>query len=296
MENIISLKEKLKKISLFLDSMETGKINKIEKDILLQKLRDFYLEISNIDVEKAQSNFIPEASSKVQVLKKEEPVKVDFTPPVQIKPEPEIIKEEIKLEPIVAVDNPIEESLQINDDSVSDDVLKTADPEFVTEINDEDLFEFEEPVQEIKVIAEPVNLIEESQKQVMQEAAKKPSVEQASLFSSGNSTGIKTLGEQLGQNKTSINEMLSQKSNSQDIGTILKPISDIKAAIGVGDRFLYIRELFAGNTELFDATISHLNVLASYDEAHSYLASRFSWDEKSNTVATFLNVVKRRYV
>lgn len=292
MENIISLKEKLKKISLFLESIETNKINKIEKDILLQKLRDLYLEVSNLDEEKARSGFVPEASPKVQVLQKEEPVKIEFAPPVQIKPEPEIIEKEIKPELVVDVETPIQEDLTENEDIV----FETAEPEVVDKIDDEDLFEFEEPVEEIKVIVEPVVPVAETVQPLAQDVAKKPSVEQASLFSSDNSAGVKTIGEQLGQNKTSLNEMLAQKSAPQDIGTRLKPITDIKAAIGVGDRFLYIRELFAGNTELFDATITNLNALSSYNEAHQFLSSKFTWNESSNTVSTFLNVVKRRYV
>jgi hypothetical protein len=317
MEKIIALKEKLKKISLFVESIEGNNISIIEKDILLQELREFYLEVYNLDATKATTDFIPEPGPKVQVLIKEEPVKVEFSQPEPVKPESVKVFEEIKPEPVkvfeeVKPEPVIEEpkKVEILPDPVIevDEIPVIDDDEIFAEekIDDDDLFDFAEPeevvsitpepVKPVEPTPEPVKPVEQKPEPIVQEPVKKPVVEQASLFGGNTSSGVKTLGEQLGQNKTSLNEALAQKSAPQDITSRLKPVTDIKAAIGVGDRFLYIRELFAGSTDTFDETINHLNSLHSFSDAQSYLNEKFRWDETSGTVGSFLNVVKRRYV
>jgi len=278
MEKIITLKEELKKISSFIESFENKNLSKIDKDILLQKIRDLYLGVIDLD-EKTVSDFKPQAGSGVQFPITEKPQAVSFEKQpesVIAKPEPTISTPE----PVIAKPEPInvisekEEMLVEFADSFNSEPEQVITPVVVAET---------------KPIPEPVIIKQEPQ-------VKKPIVEQANLFAGGHNGGVKTIGEQLGQNKTSLNEMLGQKNHMDDVATRLKPLTDIKAAIGVGDRFLYIRELFGGNTDSFDSTISHLNSLNSFQDAHNYLASNFKWDESQSTVSTFINIVKRRYV
>ena len=42
-----------------------------------------------------------------------------------------------------------------------------------------------------------------------------------------------------------------------------KPVSDIGAAIGINDKFYYIRELFSGDSRAYQDTIRRLNSSAS---------------------------------
>lgn len=72
------------------------------------------------------------------------------------------------------------------------------------------------------------------------------------------------------------------------------PVDDIRHAISLGDRFLFQRELFAGNGELMQKTLNALNEQTSYNEAVHYI-SQFDWDKESSTYELFLNVLKRRF-
>lgn len=74
-----------------------------------------------------------------------------------------------------------------------------------------------------------------------------------------------------------------------------KPVSDIRQAISLGDRFLYQRELFAQNAELMQKTLNELNELSSFDEAIAYISSKFQWDTESSTYQQFLVTLHRRF-
>lgn len=89
---------------------------------------------------------------------------------------------------------------------------------------------------------------------------------------------------------TELSEKLSQS-----------PITDIKKAMGLNDRISTQNELFGGDNAAFDATVSTLNQLRTYDDAKDYLirnvAQKYSWasKDKKDKAKEFIKLVKRRY-
>ena len=74
-----------------------------------------------------------------------------------------------------------------------------------------------------------------------------------------------------------------------------QPVSDLKQAISIGDRFLYQRELFGKNGELMQRTIADLNGLSSFDEAMAYIDKHFNWDKELPSYELFVNALHRRF-
>ena len=72
-------------------------------------------------------------------------------------------------------------------------------------------------------------------------------------------------------------------------------VEDIRQAISLGDRFLFQRELFAGNGELMQKTLDEINGLGSLSEAMDYVRNNFDWDNESTAAQLFENVLKRRF-
>ena len=72
-------------------------------------------------------------------------------------------------------------------------------------------------------------------------------------------------------------------------------VEDIRQAISLGDRFLFQRELFAGNGELMQKTLDEINSFGSLSEAMDYVLDNFEWDKESTAVQLFENVLKRRF-
>lgn len=80
------------------------------------------------------------------------------------------------------------------------------------------------------------------------------------------------------------------------------PIDDLKKALGVNEKFLYINELFGGNVNQFNSAISELNKGEDFDQARAYMEKELvesnEWMKKTKkTVAKdFIKLVRRRYL
>ncbi len=74
------------------------------------------------------------------------------------------------------------------------------------------------------------------------------------------------------------------------------PISDLRHAISLGDRFLFQRELFEQNGELMQKTLEALNELPNLDSALAYIDKHFgSWDKDSTAYQLFYTILQRRF-
>ncbi len=72
------------------------------------------------------------------------------------------------------------------------------------------------------------------------------------------------------------------------------PVSDIRQAISIGDRFLFQRELFGGNGEAMQKLLDRFNACSGFGEAMD-IVSRQDWDKDSPTYELFVNVLRRRF-
>ena len=79
------------------------------------------------------------------------------------------------------------------------------------------------------------------------------------------------------------------------------PIDNIQAAMGLNERIFTLKELFAGDKDLFDDTCRRLNELHSFDAARALLIHGVARDqnwagvERLKMAEQFLRIVARRY-
>ncbi len=105
----------------------------------------------------------------------------------------------------------------------------------------------------------------------------------------------KTLGESFIGEKRSVNDMIISNKQDKNNGIIGKPIKDLTKGLAINDRFLFQRELFAGNGDLMKQTLLQLNELYDFNSAISFIASNFNWDLEAETTKAFMNYIKRKY-
>lgn len=73
------------------------------------------------------------------------------------------------------------------------------------------------------------------------------------------------------------------------------PVKDIRSAISLNDRILFINSLFGEDPMLFQTVLTKINSMTSLDEAVEYVRSeRPSWDMDSDEVYRFMMAVRRR--
>jgi len=98
---------------------------------------------------------------------------------------------------------------------------------------------------------------------------------------------------------TSVNEKLKQ--SRIDLGDALTevPIRDLRKAIGVNDRYLFINELFRGDEVSYERSIKTINGFSILPEAEYWIQRELKikngWNEADEVVKHFDQLVKRRF-
>ena len=72
-----------------------------------------------------------------------------------------------------------------------------------------------------------------------------------------------------------------------------------KLAINLNDKFRFINELFAGNTNEYNIAIEQLNNVDSMDEASAYikgLKSIYNWDDNHEMVKNMNGLIQKRFL
>ncbi len=100
-------------------------------------------------------------------------------------------------------------------------------------------------------------------------------------------------------------ETLNERFATEETATVADklrkvPIRNLKDAIGLNEKFLFINDLFAGEKENYDGALEKLNGFDNYIEADDYmrnqLISKYEWDQDQKSVRTFMELVERRYL
>ncbi len=77
------------------------------------------------------------------------------------------------------------------------------------------------------------------------------------------------------------------------------PVKDLRKAIGINDRYLYINELFRGDEAMYERSIKTINSFAIWPEAEYWirreLKTKLGWTDSEPTVKQFDQLVKRRF-
>lgn len=96
---------------------------------------------------------------------------------------------------------------------------------------------------------------------------------------------------------------LFQRADSKELSDKLSnlPIADLTKAFSINERIFTIQELFNGNQDLFNSTISKVNAAANYEEATQILADgvakELNWSDESKIrkAEGFVKKVQRRF-
>lgn len=93
-----------------------------------------------------------------------------------------------------------------------------------------------------------------------------------------------------------LNDQL-QNQSSEVIGEKLNTskLSDIQSAIGINDRFLFIRELFENNSDAYNECINFINNTNDLNAIERHFQSKTNWDFENPTVIQFMELTKRKF-
>lgn len=257
------------------------------------------------EVEFIQSRF-KGAKQLIQILSEKENKQLK-----NIRPRPiakKVVEEEILLEPKEEVVKAAEPQVQMSvEETESLQELSNFEEELKVDVSDEIVSKVEEPVvaavekaelkKEDPVLEDKLNKVEpEVEKETEQEFAS--SEESESGVELDEEEDIDEANHRLGDSfskENSVNELLGNDESSKlEYKISNSPVESIKTAIGINDRYQYIRELFEGSSDTFNDTVTELDKLDNIKDAVNYLQQNYKW-KKNDTSLKFVNLVKRRF-
>jgi hypothetical protein len=112
---------------------------------------------------------------------------------------------------------------------------------------------------------------------------------------------VPTPVKEVDNNQVSVNEKIKQGSDKQRLGDKLQQtaIKDLRVAISINQRFLFINSLFDGRTEVFNEALEKIESAATgyaAKEIEKELVQRHGWDVEDKNVMHFSNLIERRFL
>lgn len=263
-----------------------GRIPRIELDMIMSNLREIYeyfyklQELNNNLITKPLSPIeIPEEKKKPKFKEKAEPEQIKLNHPVEVKPKPEIKTDEIiKQEEVKTVELKIETEPEKTEEKIVE-VIQQSDEKV-----------FEPPLQPkekpIEVIPQPEDKSIITKSDIKPEKSKTPEQKKSTLDLFAETSN--TIGDKfLEKNDISIAANMSHNQ-----------IINIKKAIGINEKFLFINELFHGNMHDYNLALDKFNSYETVYEAGHFideLKSKNNWKTDENPFNQFVDIIKRKY-
>lgn len=99
------------------------------------------------------------------------------------------------------------------------------------------------------------------------------------------------VGDVLGSGKKVVGDMKNMDSMPTPP---MSKITDLRKAIGLNDKFIMLRDLFAGNEEHYNTTIDMLNSFEDLDDCMIYIVENFAWNPDSEGAKLIVSLIERK--
>jgi hypothetical protein len=94
-------------------------------------------------------------------------------------------------------------------------------------------------------------------------------------------------------------EQQKPAAQSVNLFSAVKTPRDIRSAIGINDKYLFLNELFNNHKSNYEETLDKLNHFSTADQAEDWIRTKVApahkWDGEDATVTSFYTLVKRHF-
>ncbi|HET9056480.1 MAG TPA: hypothetical protein VFN30_06510 [Chitinophagaceae bacterium] len=110
----------------------------------------------------------------------------------------------------------------------------------------------------------------------------------------------KEINESINIAPESLNDKLKEEKKEMVDHLKSTPIADLKKAIGINERFVFIDELFRGDEMMYERSIKTINAFPGFQEAQYWmereLKLKLGWDMEKKAVKNLYDLVRRRFL
>ncbi len=261
-----------------------------ESEIEIERI---YVEEDEAEVEDDVEEVLPESEEEVEICSMYgrpmadcEPAEDEVVVEEEVSAVEPIVNDEIDHEAILLLYDDEEEGVESEAVESEENNVAEAAEEVVKEENVE--FEIEDNVAPEKldvqedVIAEKEEIVE-----VLEETVE--SVEEPAEIE----TPQVVLGDILSSEQTTIADNLAEQT-TMDVATAASAVLSLRDTIGVNDKYILMRDLFAGDSEYYNNSIDQLDSFDSLDEAMLYIYDNFRWNPNCEGARLLMELLARK--
>ena len=279
----MDLKMRLQRVLQILEDAErAGALSDLERDMVLSDLREAYAEVRFVGVTESVKEEVKAEPTPVVV-----PVVPVAEPAVEPVAKPEPMDEDEEDEPEVEVELLFNEE---DDDEIEEEV-ESEPQEPITPVA---------PVTPTAPIETPAPVVEQPKEEPKVEPKEEPKEEPfIPRISPNPSSAILSLYED--EPAPVIGEQFHDKPSVADTIACPKgvaestPVSSLRGAIGVADKFMLVRELFDGDAEAYERAIDALEQQRSFDDCLIYISENFAWRAQAEGTKFMMELLQRKY-
>lgn len=100
--------------------------------------------------------------------------------------------------------------------------------------------------------------------------------------------------QRLGDSFAGVTTLADKMATDDAPTTPFNRIKELRAAIGLNDKFLMIRDLFGGDAERYEATIDTLDEFDDLDECIIYIVENFRWNPDLEASKLLISLIERK--
>lgn len=125
-------------------------------------------------------------------------------------------------------------------------------------------------------------------------ADEQPQGETVQDAANGNAKPV--LGEVMGTNGETLADVYAKNSHNQDMATMISTenVSGLRSSIGINDKFLMVRDMFGGDNNAYEEAISDLERFGDLDEALLHIHETYSWNPNSDGVKFLIDLLAKK--
>lgn len=297
--------------------LESDKVSAIERDIVLDKLKNIYSTLLEVEP-LAEPETLLELIYDEKIVPAEEPV-------VAPEPEPEVV-------PIVtaevvaavamaeAVEEAVAEPEEESAPEVEPEVVPEVEPEEEPEAEKDDIDDFvlasrqidhkrilslyddepapapapqpvveEEPAQSAVIDMTEIEL-EEAEDVPVAEVAAEESEEVDEPLAEDDPKAV-TIGDVVAPAATLADQITSPVT---DVATAAHSRKSLVDSIGLNDKYIILRDLFGGDHDYYEAAIDQIDSYDSLDEAMLFIYDNFEWDAEAEGTKILMELLTRK--
>ena len=277
-----------------------GPIPQIEIDIILQELRNLYMEALKLEAEGIKPVAADPDRMAAEAKRQAEEEAARKAAEAQRKAAEEAARKaaEAKRQAEEEARKAAEAKRKAEEEAFRKAAAEELKPIFAPEPVEQEAASVIEPMME-KIEGNPNDELFADEPAAPAKPAKqtKAKSQESSLFdyfknsSEEDQPRVRTLADTLNKNNRNVEEQLETRVNA-------KKVDDLRTIININDKFSFMSELFHNNMKAYNDFILRLNSYTSREEALAYVAevaAQYMWHENSMVVKSFYKVFDRKF-